>query len=619
MENIEKLSLVELRSEYKSLIRERKKLDSIAKKDPTFSDEKRQQVLEGSIKLISESKERLDSARDELKQSILELKAERDAIKNHYRELLVNAQNEELRFANDSVELVSECDSIFEKKLAELLNKVAELKQNFGSFKNEQIEVINDLKVQYKAFKANKEISFEEKDREIELLKNQIFQIEHELDREKTLVNIEVEKLEKEIKLLKKSHQIERKGILNPKAKKVSEIKKERKERIKEINIQIDEVRENLKFYNTFGYKTCINTRNKFINFGKNLANDFSSLDNFKEWLIRNILYIIVILFVIIVTISSGGTFLSWRSIVNVLTQTSFRLPIALGVAGIIVLTGTDLSAGRIVGLTGLMMLILSGGKNAAGEVVLPWTSELNGSWMIVVLLIGLAIGAAFGAFNGFFVAKFQIHPFIVTLSTQLIIYGLVQLIASPDVFNASTTSLGFEGLPGFYRELVTGGFMLFGVKISWYVIYAIILVALVWFIWNKTKMGKNMFAVGCNQEAATVSGISVFKTILVTFIFAGALYAISGFEVNPVLGGASVDTGTNFELDAITAAVIGGVSFTGGIGKVSGVVIGAIFLQLITAGLQTMGVGASYIYIIKGAVILLATALDMKKYIQKK
>lgn len=619
MENIEKLSLVELRSEHKSLIRERKKLDSIAKKDPTYSDEKKQQVLEESIKLISESKERLDSARDELKQSILELKAERDAIKNNYRELLANVQNGEENFTNNSEELVIECDSGFEEKLTELLNKEAELKQNFVSFRNEKTEVIKDLKIQYKAFKANKEISFEEKDRETELLKNQIFQIEHELEREKALTNIEVAKLDKEIKLLKKYHQVDRKGILNPKAKKVSEIKKERKEKIKEINIQIDEVRENLKFYNTFGYKTCINTRNKFINFGKNLVNDFSSLDNFKEWLIRNILYIIVILFVIIVTISSGGSFLSWRSIVNVLTQTSFRLPIALGVAGIIVLTGTDLSAGRIVGLTGLMMLILSGGKNAAGEVVLPWTSELNGSWMIVVLLIGLAIGAAFGAFNGFFVAKFQIHPFIVTLSTQLIIYGLVQLIASPDVFNASTTSLGFEGLPGFYRELVTGGFMLFGVKISWYVIYAIILVALVWFIWNKTKMGKNMFAVGCNQEAATVSGISVFKTILVTFIFAGALYAISGFEVNPVLGGASVDTGTNFELDAITAAVIGGVSFTGGIGKVSGVVIGAIFLQLITAGLQTMGVGASYIYIIKGAVILLATALDMKKYIQKK
>jgi methyl-galactoside transport system permease protein len=147
----------------------------------------------------------------------------------------------------------------------------------------------------------------------------------------------------------------------------------------------------------------------------------------------------------------------------------------------------------------------------------------------------------------------------------------------------------------------------------------AIVLLVAMWFIWNKTKFGKAMFAVGCNPEAANVSGINVSRTILLTFVLAGACYGVGGFQYNPINGGAQLSTGTGGELDPITAAVIGGVSFTGGIGKVSGVLLGSLLLKVIDSCLLALGVSTAYINIVKGSIILVAVALDMKKYIVKK
>jgi methyl-galactoside transport system permease protein len=127
------------------------------------------------------------------------------------------------------------------------------------------------------------------------------------------------------------------------------------------------------------------------------------------------------------------------------------------------------------------------------------------------------------------------------------------------------------------------------------------------------------MFAVGCNPDAANVSGINVNRTILWTFILAGIMYGFGGFIYNPINGGAQLTTGTGGELDPITAAVIGGVSFTGGIGKVSGVFIGCVLLKVIDSCLTAIGAQPAWVNIAKGAIILFAVALDMKKYIVKK
>ena len=139
------------------------------------------------------------------------------------------------------------------------------------------------------------------------------------------------------------------------------------------------------------------------------------------------------------------------------------------------------------------------------------------------------------------------------------------------------------------------------------------------WFIWNKTTFGKNMFALGSNEEAARVSGVNVLLTTILVFALAGAMYGWTGFIEGARVAANNANTGLNYELDAIAACVIGGVSFVGGIGKISGIIIGVIMLRLIFVGLTFTGVDQNYQYLIKGAIILFACALDMRKYLVKK
>jgi methyl-galactoside transport system permease protein len=360
----------------------------------------------------------------------------------------------------------------------------------------------------------------------------------------------------------------------------------------------------------------------------KNIPNSFNTLlKNTGQWFkelpkkvftalktpsfyINNAIYILIILFILITTILEPD-FLYWRSIVNIINQTALRLPIALGVAGIIVLTGTDLSAGRVVGFTSILVVSLL----QRNDYTLKMFPNLNNFPIILVLLIVIVVGGLIGAFNGFFVAKFKLHPFIVTLSTQLIVYAASLIY----LYIGTNKGQPLSGLRSDFTDLLTKGPELFGERIRWYTIYSIGLVILMWFIWNKTKLGKNMYAVGCNQDAANVSGISVFKTILFVFIMAGALYGVSGFFESANGGSATAATGANFELDAIAACVIGGISFSGGVGKIRGVVIGVFLLQLIAASLIYLGIDPNYTYPIKAAVILIAYTLDMRKYVVKK
>lgn len=139
------------------------------------------------------------------------------------------------------------------------------------------------------------------------------------------------------------------------------------------------------------------------------------------------------------------------------------------------------------------------------------------------------------------------------------------------------------SGLDPSYTKFITGTlFSIDGVAIPKYVLYSIILTAVMWVVWNKTKFGKNMFAVGSNEEAARVSGVNVFVTILIVFILAGVMYGITGFIEGARIASCSANTGLNYECDAIAACVIGGVSFVGGTGKISGIVVGVLLLQII-------------------------------------
>lgn len=327
------------------------------------------------------------------------------------------------------------------------------------------------------------------------------------------------------------------------------------------------------------------------------------------DLILNNAMYIIIAIAIIFITVKQPK-FISLSSIVNIISLTAAKLPIALGIGGCIVLTGTDISAGRVVGLAAcisasLLTLVFKVFPNMTSAMPIP-----------VVLLIVLGVGAAVGFVNGFSVAKFKLHPFIVTLSTQLITYGIILMYLMNGVNNGQTLS----GLTDSYRSLITGTlFTIGGVAIPRYVLYAVILTAVMWVIWNKTTFGKNMFAVGSNEEAANVSGVNVARTIILVFMLAGVMYGITGFFDGARIASANANTGLNYECDAIAACVIGGVSFVGGIGRISGIVVGVLLLQIIFAGLNFLSVDPNMLYIIKGLIILVACAIDMRKYLVRK
>ena len=339
---------------------------------------------------------------------------------------------------------------------------------------------------------------------------------------------------------------------------------------------------------------------------------ELSSRDKRKkigDILLNNAMYIIIILAVVYISIKVPA-FLGLSSIVNVISLTAAKLPIALGIGGCIVLTGTDISAGRVVGLAACISASL---LTTTFKVFPDMTSAPP---IFVVLLIVLAVGAVVGFVNGFSVAKFKLHPFIVTLSTQLIVYGVILMYLKNGTNNGQTLS----GLSEGYRSLVTGTLIKIGnVSVPMYVLYAVILTVIMWIIWNKTTFGKNMFAVGSNEEAASVSGVNVSRTIIMVFMLAGVMYSITGFLDSARIASANASTGWNYECDAIAACVIGGVSFVGGIGRISGIVVGVLLLQIIFAGLNFLSVDANMLYIIKGLIILIACAIDMRKYLVRK
>ena len=330
-----------------------------------------------------------------------------------------------------------------------------------------------------------------------------------------------------------------------------------------------------------------------------------------REFLINNLLYILLIAAIVGITVYDPR-FLSLSSIVNIISLSAANLPIALGIAGCIILTGTDLSAGRIVGVTACVAASLLQASGYAGKMF-PNLTTLP---ILPVFLIVIVIGGLVGWINGFCTAKFNLHPFIVTLATQLITYGVLLIYLMQGTNNGQSIS----GLDGKYTDFITGSLFRIGsTSVPNYVLYSLIITAIMWFVWNKTAFGKNMFAVGSNPEAANVSGVNVARTIIWVFTLAGMLYGITGFIEAARIGSNSASTGLNYELDAIAACVIGGVSFVGGIGKISGVIMGVVLLRIIFVGLTFLGIDSNMQYIIKGLIILAACAIDMRKYLVRK
>src|SRR5690625_2049052 len=232
------------------------------------------------------------------------------------------------------------------------------------------------------------------------------------------------------------------------------------------------------------------------MNMVKSLKEKFT-----MEMLLQNMLYIVLLLMVAII-IAIDPTFISVHNFTNILAQSSTRIILALGLAPLIVLRGTDLSAGRIVGFAAVVSASLLQDITYPSRMY-PNMPELP---MIVPLLVVMAFCAIFMAISGIIVAKLDVHPFIVTLGMQLIVYG----ITSTYFDRSPLAAQPIGGLDQRFIKMAQGFFRVGTIQIPYIIFYALIVIGLVWFLWNKTKIGKNMYAIGGNPEAASVSGVNV-------------------------------------------------------------------------------------------------------------
>lgn len=329
---------------------------------------------------------------------------------------------------------------------------------------------------------------------------------------------------------------------------------------------------------------------------------------NVKNLLKDGGLYLVLFILLAIIIIKEPS-FLSARNFRNILTQSSVRTILALGVGGIIVTQGTDLSAGRQVGLSAVIGATLLQAVTNVNKVF-PNLGEIP---IPVVILTITILGAFVGLLNGAVVAYLNVTPFIATLGSSIVVYGATSLYFD---YVGATPIAGYD--PRF-TNFAQGFFKIGGFRLNYLIIYAVLATIFIWILWNKTVFGKNLFAVGGNPEAAKVSGVNVKKTILLVYILSGIFYGFGGLLEAGRVGSATNNLGNMYELDAIAACVVGGVSFSGGVGTVPGIVTGVIIFTVINYGLTYIGINPYWQFIIKGAIIVLAVALDTLKYVKKK
>lgn len=383
----------------------------------------------------------------------------------------------------------------------------------------------------------------------------------------------------------------------------------------------------------------------EFINEAKTLFKD-----NIRDYGMYIALFVIMLTF----TIMTDGLFMSSRNISNMLDSTGYIAVLAVGMTLVIVIRHIDLSVGFVAGFLGAIAAILLTGMGVPFYITIP-----------VILALGIFVGL----FNGLLVAKFGIPSFVATLAGMLIFRGaLLQvtektgtIIIKDDGFNAIgngfipfvmqvnglhllTLILGLLAILlyiyseistrtkkiNYQFEVVSKG--IFIVKLvfvsaiisyitwilagyngfSWTVVIMLLVVVVYHFLTTKTVLGRHIYAVGSNPEAAHLSGINVNKITYIVFGSMGMLAALSGILFTSRLQSATTTAGTLFELDAIAAAYVGGVSSAGGVGKITGAIIGAVVMASLSSGMNLLGVGVSLQYMIRGGVLAGAVIFDV-------
>ena len=427
------------------------------------------------------------------------------------------------------------------------------------------------------------------------------------------------EKYKARVAELEKEHQATVSKLTNQ-----QEIKDEKyvhKNRLFDAKMQLEKDYQDVKDrqHNAFQYKYHLidMLRMSKFTFAENMAHSWEKYQytfNSRDFLLKNGLYIaIVFIFIILCAITpviKGVPLLTYNNVLNILQQASPRMFLALGVAGLILLAGTDLSIGRMVGMGMTTATIIMHQGINTGSVfghIFDFTGLPTPAKTVLALVMCIVFCTCFTTIAGCFTARFKMHPFISTMANMLIIFGLTTYATKGVSFGAIESTIPSTVIPR-----ING----FPTIILW----AVAAVIVVWFIWNKTTFGKNLYAVGGNSEAASVSGISVFKVTVGAFMLAGILYGFgSWLECLRMMGSGSAAYGQGWETDAIAACVVGGVSFTGGIGKISGVVVGVLIFTALTYSLTILGIDTNLQFIFSGIIILVAVTLDCLKYVQKK
>jgi ribose transport system permease protein len=326
-----------------------------------------------------------------------------------------------------------------------------------------------------------------------------------------------------------------------------------------------------------------INVEKKKQNF---LVNMFTDISFGMQRFIKDNLGIIIGLVILCVIIAIlNPNFLTGHNIMNVLRQSSINLYLALAMTMVIILAGIDLSVGSIIAVSGVV------------------TTSLIALYDVPVFLAvtaGLLSGLLFGALNGYIVASTIIPPFIVTLATMNIARGAAYVLSDGKPIRVMSDSFNFIG-SGYLFDVIPMP-----------VVYLVIFIILCYFIMNKTKLGRYMYAVGGNEEAARFSGIKTKRIHFFAYTFSGFMAAFAGIVLASRMFAGQPTAGEMAELDAIAAVVLGGTSMTGGYGRIGGTIIGALIIGVLSNGLNLLGVSSFWQYIVKGIVILVAVYMDV-------
>ena len=335
------------------------------------------------------------------------------------------------------------------------------------------------------------------------------------------------------------------------------------------------------------------------------------SLKTIQDFSFQYAIYLVFIILILIITIKEPS-FLSLNNFRNILAMSATRVIFAMGMGAVLITGGVDLSCGRMVGLAAVLSASLSQTIDYSRRMypdlpVLP---------LLVPILVAMAACGLFGLLNGIFISRLKVPAFIATLGSMVAVYGATSLYFDRPPYGAQPIG----GLDRRFAALGTGYIGFDGVySIPYIVIIAAFITFITWVLFNKTTYGKNIYAIGGNAEAARVSGVNVGRTLIIVYTLAGILYGLGGSLEAARTGGATNNYGNGYELDAIAACVVGGVSNLGGIGTVPGIVVGVLIFSVINYGLTFINMSPYWQQIVKGAIIIAAVALDIRKYLTKR